>query len=173
LTASARPFSEKALAARVFNVTWKERLVPNLQAVLRQEIQRLARREVRSELEATKKAVSKHRHDIAELKRRNTDLERKVSYLESRESKRLKARPSKAKPPKGTRFSVRSLKAQRAKSGLSQGDYAKLVGVSASTIYNWESGTAKPTPKHLATLVSLRGLGKREAQKRLELVTAD
>ncbi len=147
--------------------------MPNVQAVLRQEIQRVARREVRSELEATKKAVSSYRREIAELKRRNTDLERRVSYLESRESARLKSGPAKARPPKGTRFSVRSLKAQRKKAGLSRAGYAKLVGVSPPTIFNWESGATKPSEKHLATLVSLRGLGKREAKKRLALLSAE
>ena len=144
----------------------------NLQSVLRQEIQRLARREVRSELEATRKAVAQHRREIAELKRRNTALERTVSYLQSRETKRLKTGPSKAEPPKGTRFSVRSLQAQRRRSGLSQGDYGSLVGVSGSTIYNWESGSTRPGRKHLATLVSLRGIGKREAKQRLESLEA-
>ncbi|MEJ2206257.1 MAG: helix-turn-helix domain-containing protein [Gemmatimonadota bacterium] len=147
--------------------------MPNVQAVLQQEIQRLARREIRSELEATKKSVTRHRREIAELKRRNAELERKVSYLESRESERLQAGPRKEKPPKGTRFSVRSLKAQRTKAGLSRADYAKLVGVSAATIYNWERGTTKPGEKHLATLVSLRGIGKREAKQRLDLLSAD
>ncbi len=137
--------------------------MPNLQSVLRQEIRRLARREVRSELEATKKAVAQQRREIAELKRRNTALERTVSDLQTRETKRLKAGPSQADLPQGTRFSVRSLKAQRRKSGLSQADYASLVGVSRATIYNWESGSTKPSGKHLAALVSLRGLGKREA----------
>ena len=144
--------------------------MPNLQTVLRQEIQRLARKEIRSALEATKKAVARHRREIAELKRRNKALERTVSYLQTRETKRLKARPSKAELPQGTRFSVRSLKAQRRKSGLSQEDYASLVGVSKTTIYSWESGRTKLGGKHLATLVSLRGIGKREAQKRLALL---
>jgi len=147
--------------------------VPNVQAVLAEEIRRLARREIRSELEATRKAVSRHHREIAELKRKSADLERKVGYLESREAARLKAGPTKAKPPKGTRFSARSLRSQRTKAGLSQGDYAKLVGVSASTIYNWESGTTKPSEKDLAKLVSVRGLGKRAATKRLELLTKD
>ncbi len=144
--------------------------MPNLQSVLSQEIKRLARREVRSELAATKRTVAQHRREIAELKRRNTALERTVSYLQSRETKRLRAGPSKAEPPPGTRFSAQSLKAQRRRSGLSQEDYASLVGVSSSTIYNWESGSTKPSGKHLATLVSLRGIGKREATKRLELL---
>ena len=143
--------------------TAKETRMPNLQSVLRQEIRRLARKEVRFELEATKKAVAHHRREIAELKRKNKTLERTVSYLQSRETTRLKAGPSKAEPPKGTRFSVQSLKAQRRKSGLSQADYASLVGVSRATIYNWESGSTKPSGKHLMALVSLRGIGKREA----------
>ena len=144
--------------------------MPKLQSVLRDEIQRLARKEVRSELEATRKAVAQQRREIADLKRRNKALEKTVSYLQSRETKRLKAGPSKAEPPKGTRFSVRSLKAQRRKSGLSQKNYARLVGVSRLAVYNWERGGTKPGRKHLATLVSLRGIGKREAKKRLELL---
>ena len=107
--------------------------MPNLQSVLRQEIRRFARKEVRAGLEGTRKAVAQHRREIAELRRRNTALERTVSYLQSRETKRLKAGPAAAEPPQGTKFSVRSLKAQRRKSGLSQEDYASLVGVSKLT----------------------------------------
>jgi DNA-binding transcriptional regulator YiaG len=143
--------------------------MPNLQAVLRQEIQRLARREVRAELEATKKAVARYRREIADLKRSRDDLERRVQFLESRETDRLKAGPRKKKPPQGTRFSASALRSRRERLGLSRDDYARLVGVSASTIYNWESGTTRPGEEHLAALVALRDVGKREAQKRLEL----
>ncbi len=144
--------------------------MPNLQSMLRQEIQRLARKEIRAELAATKKAVAQHRREIAELKRRIKALERTISDLQSRETKQLKAEPVKAEPPQGTRFSVRSLKAQRRKSGLSQHDYARLVGVSQMSIYRWERGRAKPRGKRLAILVSLRGINKRAAQKRLALL---
>ena len=144
--------------------------MPNFQSVLRQELRRIARKEVRSELEATRKAVAQHRRELAELKRRNRALERTVSYVQSRETKRLKAGGANLQPPPGTKFSVRSLRAQRRKSGLSQQDYASLVGASAVTIYNWEGGRSKPGRKHLATLVSLRGIGKREARQRLELL---
>ncbi len=144
--------------------------MPNLQAVLRKEIQRVARREIRAELESVRKAVSQYRHDIAELKRVRTDLERRVQYLESREATRLKRGPSKRKPPEGTRFSRTRLRNRREKLGLSREDYARLADVSASTIYNWEAGVTKPGEKHLATLVSLRDMGKREAKRRLDLL---
>lgn len=144
--------------------------MPNLQAVLREEIQRLARREIRSELQATKKAVSQYRRDIAELKRSHADLERRLQYLESRETERLKAGPRVKEPPEGTRFSSTALRKRRERLGLSREEFASLAGVSASTVYNWESGKTKPSGQHLATLVALRDIGKREAQKRLELL---
>ena len=78
----------------------------SLQSVLSQEIRRLARREIRAEVETTKKAVAQHRREIAELKRRIKALEGTVDYLELREAKRLKAEPSQAEEvPEGTRFS--------------------------------------------------------------------
>lgn len=144
--------------------------MPNLQAVLRDEIKRLARREVRSELQATKKAVSQYRSDIAQLKRSLSDLEQRLQYLESRETDRLKAGPRMKEPPQGTRFSSTALRNRRERLGLSREDFALLVGVSASTLYNWESGRTKPSGEHLAALVTLRDVGKREAEKRLELL---
>ena len=38
------------------------------------------------------------------------------------------------------------------------------------TIYNWESGKSRPRAAQLESLVSLRGLGKREALAKLALV---
>jgi DNA-binding transcriptional regulator YiaG len=147
--------------------------MPNLQAVLRQEIVRIARREARSELESTKKAVARYRREIAELKRVRTELERRVDFLEQREAGRLAEGPARKAPPKGTRFSNTALRARREKLDLSREEYARLVGVSASTLYNWESGSTRPGKEHLATLVTLRSLGKREAKKRLELLGVD
>ena len=144
----------------------------NLQTAFRDEITRLSRREIRSELETAKKAVAQYRREIAQLKRDQTALERKIEYLESRETERLKAGPRSKEPPKGTRFSATALRRRREKLGLSREEFAELAGVSASTIYNWESGTTRPAGKHLATLVSLRDLGKREIQARLELLAA-
>jgi len=54
--------------------------------------------------------------------------------------------------------------------GLSAADYARLVGVSSLTIYNWEHGKSRPRKEQLAALVAVRGIGKREALRRLELL---
>ncbi len=54
--------------------------------------------------------------------------------------------------------------------GLSAADYAKLVGVTAQTIYSWEQGRSKPRNEQLAALLAIRDLRKREAHKRLQLL---
>ncbi len=140
----------------------------NLASVLKSEIARLARKEVRTETAAMRKAVSNYRSDIAELKRTIKDQQRRISSLESKQ-----ARPSKAvKPAKSeignVRFSPKGLRSHREKLGISAADYASLVGVSPQTIYLWEHEQTRPRKSQIASLVEVRKLGVREAQRRLE-----
>ena len=142
-----------------------------LATVLRDEIRRLARREINADLASVRKASAQLRRDIAALKRENASLRRKVEFLEKREKRRLDEPTTTADgPPEGTRFSTRSLKAQRRRTGLSQAEYGRLIGVSTLTMNHWENGKARPSAKHLARIVELRGIGKREAQRQLELL---
>ncbi len=137
----------------------------NYQTSFRHEVQRIARKEIRSELKSTKQAVSRYRSEIAALKRKHKELERLIKALQLREKKKSQAVD--VEQPKRRRYSVGSLKSQRKKSGLSQVDYAKLVGGSAATILTWERGKTKPDDKRFQKLVSLRGISKKEAQKRI------
>jgi hypothetical protein len=52
--------------------------MPNVASVLKSEIARVARKEVRAEIASLKKAASAYRSDIAELKRRANSLELEV-----------------------------------------------------------------------------------------------
>ncbi len=140
----------------------------NIGTVLKEEITRLARREVNSQIKTIRKASAQHRRDIAQLKRQVAALSKQVAYLERQERKRASKGVPKAST-EGRRFSARGLKAHRTQLGLSAADYASLVGVSPQTIYNWEQGKVRPGDEHLASLVAVRGLGKRDALKRLEL----
>ncbi len=139
----------------------------NYQTSFRQEVRRIARKEIRSELKSTKQAVSRYRSEIAALKRKHKELERLIKALQSREEKKSQAASADVEQPKRRRYSVGSLKSQRKKSGLSQANYAKLVGVSTATILSWERGKTKPDDKRFQKLVSLRGISKKEAQKRI------
>jgi len=132
-----------------------------LAAALKGEIRRLARKEIRTATQATAKAVAQHRREIAALKRQIREQEKRIASL-------LNGKPAPKPVDASVRFSARSVKAQRTRLGLSAADYARLVGVSPLTIYNWEHGKSRPRKEQLAQLVAVRGIGKREALKRLE-----
>jgi DNA-binding transcriptional regulator YiaG len=145
--------------------------VPNLGSVLKDEITRLARRALRRELDAVKKASSQHRRQIAALKRQVATLERQNAALARRATAAsADEAPSGRRAP---RFVAKGLRSQRSRLGLSAESFAKLAGVTAQTIYNWERGEAHPRPEQLSKLVALRGIGKREAGKRLVALGVD
>jgi DNA-binding transcriptional regulator YiaG len=141
-----------------------------LAIALKDEIRRLARKEIKAQTSRTAKAVAQYRREIARLKRQQRDQEKKIAVLESRARKAVTSAPV-AELNGDTRFSARSAKAQRRRTGLSASDFAKLVGVSSLTIYNWEHGKSRPRREQFAALLALRGLGKREAQARLQMLS--
>ena len=144
--------------------------MPNIAAVLKDEIRRLTKREIKASTSSTKGAVAQYRRDIATLKRQMQTQGKEIAFLKAQERKRLGQGPTTEEPLEGVRFSARSVRAQRQRLGLSQPDYAKLVGVSAMTIYNWEAGKSRPRGRQFAVLVAVRKLGKREAMQKLEML---
>jgi DNA-binding transcriptional regulator YiaG len=147
-------------------------MMPNLAATLREEIQRLAKKEIKAQTGSTKQAVAKYRSEIAALKRQMREQEKKIAFLEGQEQKRLGQPQVTEEETEGVRFSARSVKSQRERLGLSAANYAKLVGVSPLTIYNWEQEKSRPRKEQLAALAAVRGIGKREAVAKLELIKA-
>jgi DNA-binding transcriptional regulator YiaG len=147
-----------------------ETSMTSLAIALKDEIRRLARKEAKQQTGSMAQAVARYRREIAQLKRQTHEFEKKLTFLESQERKRLAAPEPLQELDDGARFSARSVQAQRRRTGLSAADYARLVGVSSLTIYNWEQGKSRPRKEQLAALVALRGIGKREAQAKLELL---
>jgi len=142
--------------------------MPNIGTVLKEEIVRLSRKEGRRQVDATRKTATQLRHDVATLKRQVAQLERQVALLSR---KTLGPKPTAARTNgdgKPGRFSAKGLQAQRTRLGLGAGAFGKLLGVSAQSIYNWESKKARPRAEQIAKLSALRGVGKREAAARLE-----
>lgn len=141
--------------------------MPNLASLLKSEISRLARREIRREVETLKKSSASFRTDIAALKKQVRDLqlelrrtrktvraEEPVSELQE-EARRFRFRPS-------------GMKAHRQKLGLSAKDYGLLLGASGVSVYNWEEGKSSPRAGALDRIASVRRMGKREALSKLQ-----
>jgi DNA-binding transcriptional regulator YiaG len=141
----------------------------NLASILNEQIRRVARREIRGQTQKTRRLTAQHRRDIAALKRQVAALSRTVAFLEKQEQRRA-ASPPVPQEAKAVRFSARSVKAQRARLGLSAKNFGRLVGVAGLTIYSWESGKSRPRARQLAGLAAVRRLGKREARQRLEMI---
>ena len=143
--------------------------MPNLASIMKDEISRIARKEIRALTNTIKRSSVQHRRDIAELKRVVSALKKDIAFLRKQEKKRVIG-PAPKKLAEGARFSQKGLKVHRKKVGLSAVDYAQLVGVHAMSIYGWERGERRPRAEQLASLVAVRHLGKREAERRLEML---
>jgi DNA-binding transcriptional regulator YiaG len=141
--------------------------MPNIAAVLKEEISRLARKENRSETAAFKKASAQYRRDIAELKRQVSNIQGIVSLLEKQVLGDVSSRVTDA-DAKGVRFTAKGLRSQRKRLGLGAADYGQLVGVTAQTVYSWENEVSRPRKTQLPVLASIRQMGKREVKSRLE-----
>ena len=138
--------------------------MPNLASMLKTEITRLARKEIKVAMDPIRKAYAGQRKEIAELKRQVASLQRdlKASSKPSKVSEGVAEAST-----RGTRFVPKGLKSLRARLGLSASEFGRLIGASGQSVYNWETGKAVPRASQQAALAAIRGMGKREASKRL------
>ena len=143
--------------------------MPDIAGVLRQEISRLARKEIRQQVASLKETVTALRKKLSEAQREIGALRNSVRVLEAEEARRLNEAPKPAADAV-VRFSPKWVAADRKRLGLSADDYGRLVGVSGQTIYAWERGTSRPRDERLAAWAAVRGIGKRAARQRLELL---
>jgi DNA-binding transcriptional regulator YiaG len=145
--------------------------MPNIAALLKSEISRVARKETRAETAALKKTTSTQRSEIAALKRRAQVLEQELKRL-------LKSLPKVETPKVGddestvTRFSAKGLASQRRRLGLSAHELGLLIGTTSQSIYNWEDGKARPRAKYMPAIAALRTLGKKGAAAHLQTLKA-
>ena len=143
----------------------------NFAQLMKDEIRRLARKEIKEQVESLRKASSNYRSEIASLKRQVASLERDVARLQKNNAKASPA-PAADEASANLRFQAKGLRSHRQKLGLSAADYGQLVGVSAITIYSWESEKTKPRKSQLPAIATVRTLGKREATRKLDELAA-
>ena len=103
-----------------------------------------------------------------------------VSLLLEKENKRLVAAMKKfqvaqsekvdTEEGKKGRFTSRGIRGLRKKLRLSQADFGKLMGTTPHAVYLWEKkeGALSLRDKTKAAILSIRGLGAREAREKLK-----
>jgi DNA-binding transcriptional regulator YiaG len=126
--------------------------------VLKGEIRRLARKEVRATVTPVRKLVAELRRRVAQQRRLIAELERRSR----RGARNERAAEAPADEGSQIRFSPAWVTKHRKKLKMSRRVYAKLVGVSAQSIFGWESGRTRPRRRALESWRRIRGKGKRE-----------
>ena len=137
----------------------------NVGKLLKDEIERVSRKVARQHVAPVKGAALAQRKQIAALKKQVAELSGQLATL------RRAAGKSKPVPPveggNKHRFVAKGLITLRARLGLSAEDFGRLVGASGASVYSWEHKKTAPKPKNVAAIAALRGVGKREVQRRL------
>ena len=137
-----------------------------LESTIKSEIQRLAKRQIRSTFLPLRREVRGLRLKLSSLSKGITSLNRmtKELHLEEKAKPKLEATPEEVKASRITPARISGL---RKKLGISMREMGILTGVGLSTVLSWEKGKFKPRGEKKAALVALRKLRKREVRKML------
>lgn len=151
----------------------------------RTEVVRMARKELKPELQGMRKAITGHRSEIAALKREVKSLTSKVRQLERQVErghtvvKRAapdSIAPASASAPRRGRqfvFNHEALIAKRAQFDFTQAEMAKVLHVSSASLYKWETGTVTPRAAQIDRLKEVLKMGVRRARAELAQLSSD
>lgn len=140
--------------------------MPNIASALKDEIARVARKEIKSEVTALKKVSAQHRAHIAALRRQVETLERALKKV-AKASRTAPAVAGDEESGTNLRFSAKGFARHRERLKLSAADYGRLMGVSGQSVYKWESGEVRPRRSQLEQIARVRKWGRREALRLL------
>ena len=135
--------------------------MPDLGKTIRDEISRIAGRELRSALNPLNEQISSLEREVSELRSQIAGTGRTAVKAAGKSSGG--AKPAPASKTGAIRITPASIKKHRKRLRLSQAQMGKLLGVSAITILNWEQGKSKPRAANREALAELRTVGRKEA----------
>ncbi len=136
-----------------------------LESSIKSEIQRLAKREIRTTFIPLRKEVRFIRLKLSSLSKNFFALNRLTKeQLQNVPKKRLEATPEEVKASRLTPDRIRRL---RNKLGISMRELGLLTGSSLGAVLSWEKGKFKPREEKKAALVALRKFRKRAVRKLL------
>ena len=139
-----------------------------LEASIKSEIVRLAKREVRKTLVPLGRDVRLLKSAVSQIRKTVLALERFAAQQQKDLRKRkmpLEATPEEIKK---SRFSPALIRSLRKNLGISQKELAILTGVTVGAAHLWEKGKFEPGDEKKAVMVALRKLGRRDVRKLLE-----
>ena len=142
----------------------------NVAKVLKDEISRISRKEAKSHVAPIGKSQTALKKTVADLKRRIALLERENKRLvKETQTGKAVTPPALSEETEKARITSKSISSLRNRLGLTQSDFAKLVGVTTHAVYLWENkeGALKLRDKTKAAILSVRGFGAKAAKEKL------
>ncbi|MBE7559163.1 helix-turn-helix domain-containing protein [bacterium] len=136
--------------------------MPNLAKVLKEVVQRLARKEIKT-------ALNQLRREAAEQKRALAGMQRTVQKLTSGVLTGTAADAALQEADGRARITAKAVVGMRKRLGLSQAALAKLLGLNTQTVYQWEHKKGALTFRGTTRerLMELRTKSRREVQEQL------
>ena len=131
-----------------------------LQQVFNDEIRRITRRELSGVIKGLKAQLLELKKTLREQNIRLKTLEKLLPAPEAKPASLLP--PVSGKPVRVTSDRIRKW---RMKLGLSQAQYASILGVNMLSVNHWESGKTEPREIQKQKIAQLRDLGKRDLRK--------
>src|SRR5512135_3680412 len=132
-----------------------------LDATIKSEIVRLAKREVRKTFVPLGRDVRLLKSTVFKVRKAVLVLERLTAQQQKELGQRkvpLEATPEEVKK---SRFSPALIRSLRKNLGISQKELAILAGVTVGAAHLWEIGKFRPKDEKKAVMVALRKLGRR------------
>jgi len=145
--------------------------MPNIASVLKAEILRLAGKAVRSAVNPLKSEKVALKKVVRDLRKRVVRLEKDQELLVAEQKRHSKLVVGAIPAEKLTiRVTGKGMRSLRRKLGLTQVEFARLVGVSSQNVYHWESrqGSIRVRDKTKKAIFAVRDIGAREAKRRLQ-----
>jgi DNA-binding XRE family transcriptional regulator len=134
-----------------------------LSDVLKNEISRLTKKELKSVTEPIRKALAISKAEVAGLKKRVAELEKTLSRVEKSIPKKAKSTTA----PEKLRITSERFAAFRNRLGFSAAEMGLLLGVSGQTVFNLEKRDAPFTLAQRVLISKVWGLSKRALMHQL------
>ena len=147
-------------------------LMPDVAKVLREEVQRLAKRQVKAVVAPIKRDNVRLKKDVSNLRRELTALTRTSRELLARVTAVVATKETECATERAAKLrpTSKSLAGLRRRLALTQVEFGRLLGVTGQAVVNWEGKGSRVRMRSasLAALAGIQKIGKREARRRLE-----
>ena len=137
-----------------------------LESIIKSEIQRLAKHEVRSVFLPLRRDVWGLKLKLSNLIKSFTVLDRLAKEASKSKSTEPKLEASQEEV-RASRLTPERIAGLRKKLGISQREMGVLTGASLGAVASWEKGKFRPQGEKKAALVALRKVRKRDVKKML------